>query len=272
MSLAFELEARTGCCLTWKRSVTPHGRSWWVLNMSARHTADIGSGFWPTATASDYGSQSYPSEPSRKRPSLKTLAGRWPTATASDAFSSGCRIRPGSRAKPGTSLTDATVRQWPSPQAHDAVPGQAKRVGRFGTRHGGRNLNDTAAAWRTPTASLATAGNKSRGGERRHELLLTGQAKQWSTPAAQDHKNDTLPASQARRDTLPGDIIRGLQDPVLTSTSGSRRASSLALNPAWVSALMGYPPDWLSVPAARLCELWATRSCPRSPKPSDGSS
>jgi hypothetical protein len=34
---------------------------------------------------------------------------------------------------------------WPTPQAHDAHPGNPARVGRFGTQHGGRNLNDEAA-------------------------------------------------------------------------------------------------------------------------------
>jgi hypothetical protein len=35
---------------------------------------------------------------------------------------------------------------WPTPQAHDSHPGNPARVGRFGTKHGGRNLNDEVAA------------------------------------------------------------------------------------------------------------------------------
>ena len=31
---------------------------------------------------------------------------------------------------------------WPTPQAHDAAKGNPERVGRFGTKHGGRNLTD----------------------------------------------------------------------------------------------------------------------------------
>src|SRR5690606_645422 len=38
--------------------------------------------------------------------------------------------------------TWAVQNPWPTPQHHDAHQGQAKRVGRFGTKHGGRNLND----------------------------------------------------------------------------------------------------------------------------------
>ena len=41
---------------------------------------------------------------------------------------------------------------WPTPQAHDAQKGNADRVGRFGTKHGGRNLNDEVLMWPTPTA------------------------------------------------------------------------------------------------------------------------
>jgi hypothetical protein len=40
---------------------------------------------------------------------------------------------------------------WPTPQAHDCHPGNPARVGRFGTKHGGRNLNDEVAMWPTPT-------------------------------------------------------------------------------------------------------------------------
>jgi hypothetical protein len=119
MFLACELEALTGCSVTWKRSVTPHGRSWWVLVTSEPRTAVTGYGLWLTATASEYGSQSYPEDPSRKRPSLQTMA-KWPTATAGDANPSGSRNLPGSAAHPGTSLTDATVRQWATPMAQDA--------------------------------------------------------------------------------------------------------------------------------------------------------
>jgi hypothetical protein len=38
---------------------------------------------------------------------------------------------------------------WPTPQAHDSAKGNANRVGRFGSKHGGRNLNDWVAMWPT---------------------------------------------------------------------------------------------------------------------------
>ena len=58
---------------------------------------------------------------------------------------------------PGTTLTDAIrawepqESSWTTPQAHDAHPGDAKRVGRFGTEHGGRNLADDVMLWMTPS-------------------------------------------------------------------------------------------------------------------------
>jgi hypothetical protein len=43
------------------------------------------------------------------------------------------------------------VRSWATPQAHDTTQGNAKRVGRYGTKAGGRNLTDESVAWATPT-------------------------------------------------------------------------------------------------------------------------
>jgi len=62
----------------------------------------------------------------------------------------------------GATLTTSVLaaQMWPTPQAHDAAPGNASRVGRYGTEHGGRNLNDWVALWPTPTIS----GNHNRKG------------------------------------------------------------------------------------------------------------
>lgn len=42
-------------------------------------------------------------------------------------------------------LPDGGFRLWPTPQAHDMHPGNPARVGRYGTKHGARNLNDEVA-------------------------------------------------------------------------------------------------------------------------------
>ncbi len=59
-------------------------------------------------------------------------------------------------------------RTWPTPQAHDHHKGDPKRVGRYGTKHGGRNLNDEAAMWPTPSASDWKGSSKA--GQRRGQL------------------------------------------------------------------------------------------------------
>ena len=47
VAVFFEAGARTKCSPTWRRSVTPLGRSWWVLPMPARLIAGHGCGWWP---------------------------------------------------------------------------------------------------------------------------------------------------------------------------------------------------------------------------------
>jgi hypothetical protein len=41
---------------------------------------------------------------------------------------------------------------WTTPQSHDTAAGNAERVGRFGTEHGGANLTDDVTLWSTPQA------------------------------------------------------------------------------------------------------------------------
>jgi len=125
-------------------------------------TLDRWVNMWPTPTAQDAKNDGGPSQWKRNSDPLNVAVKRWPTPTAGDAKSSGSRNTENSQAHPGVSLTDAVCgdgdmgrKRWPTPQAHDSHPGHAARVGRFGTRHGGRNLNDWAARWPTPTADDA---------------------------------------------------------------------------------------------------------------------
>ena len=52
------------------------------------------------------------------------------------------------------------------------------------------------------------------------------------TPTANDAKNSTLPASQAKRDGIAGYLLRTGENP------GSE------INPAWIEYLMGFPEGW----------------------------
>ena len=84
----------------------------------------------------------------------ETESGYWPTATARDwrdTSPSPSHLR-------RHTMTLGQIVLWPTPQAHDATPGHAKRVGRFGTKAGGRNLNDEVAMWPTPTKADGMGG------------------------------------------------------------------------------------------------------------------
>src|SRR5215469_11587236 len=75
-----------------------------------------------------------------------------PTPTASDYIERTCTsVQSPLNYETNKSVTlDRWVRMWPTPQAHDAALGNPARVGRYGTKHGGRNLNDEVALWPTP--------------------------------------------------------------------------------------------------------------------------
>lgn len=69
---------------------------------------------WPTPLASD--SRGSAGVDKNELPNAVRM---WPTATAQDAEQSGSRNLPGSAAHPGTSLTDATAREWMTPSTRD---------------------------------------------------------------------------------------------------------------------------------------------------------
>jgi hypothetical protein len=70
---------------------------------------------------------------------------------------------------------------WPTVQAHDSQGGDANRVGRFGTEHGGRNLADDVMLWHTP---LVNDVEKRGEFDAERTACLPGQAQTWATPHA----------------------------------------------------------------------------------------
>ena len=125
-------------------------------------------------------------------PTPRTL---WPTPTAGDANSSGSRNTPGSKAHYGVSLTDA-IRQ-----------------------DGGTGRQPFA----TPTASTA------KGGLPQHSKGKRDLRLEYSTPTANDAKNNNAPSQRERNSEALNVQIGG------------------SLNPAWVCWLMGFPTDWTVV-------------------------
>ncbi len=98
---------RNGTCFELPKRALPtsaSGSSWWQ--------------FYPTPTASSYGSSqnegTVPHDrPSRGTPSLETWARRWPTPLASDASGGGSFKR-------GNLTLTGAAQQWPTPTATDA--------------------------------------------------------------------------------------------------------------------------------------------------------
>lgn len=234
-SLLSELAALTGCSATWKRQATPAGRSWWVLMTSGRPTDASEFGLWPTATATEYGSNQggASGRVGKIRPSLRGAA-LWPTAT---------------------------VRMWSTPMAHDA-----RRPSLDLRSTNGSNLSRDVAMWPSPHANCMNGAGHTQAKQGAPNLQT---AALWPTPNASDDKNlgEANPGHSPTLHQLPGPLAAGSH-----STSGSRRESSPVLNSSWVAALMGYPRAWAVLTTECALRLWATRSSRKSPKSSEGQS
>lgn len=134
----------------------------------------------------------------------------------------------------GEPKLSAQVRQpvtWPTPQSHDAGAGNAARVGRFGTKHGGRNLNDEVKLWPTPRSTDGEHGGrvtprKSREGG---NLIEAVASRTFPTPSANDHKGSAKPGQRRGQ----------LTDPAMGAIPAGGQ-----LNPDWVELLMGWPLGW----------------------------
>lgn len=97
--------------------------------------------------------------------------------------------------------------------------------------------------WPTP----ASDSFRSRSGERKGEMGLDQLARRsapWTTPSARDWRLGKASAATLNRNVRP---LSEQAWNLGATPSGSiaPTASSGALNPAWVSWLMGYPIGWL---------------------------
>ena len=180
---------------TWPRWGSMRNGACWARLTPAPLTGENASGFLPTPTTIDSGSRFNKSQ------------------------SEGAALRP-------TLGAMARFDLWPTPQAHDCHPGNPARVGRFGTKHGGRNLNDEVAMWPTPLATDGkNGGPNQRGGK--GDLRLASAVHQFATPQSRDHRT-----GQPHRFENP-DRTKNLNDQI-----GGQ------LNPPWVEWLMGWPIGW----------------------------
>jgi hypothetical protein len=141
-----------------------------------------------------------------------TASGLLPTARSTDG-SKGSRTPEGAQRELERGKNKdlgVFVALWPTPQHHDHHKGDPKRVGRFGTKHGGRNLNDEAALWPTPASTNPKGGTHGLdGGSRARKKLraMVGEEEQ-------------------------------------------KAMSSGSLNPTWVEWLMGFSLGWTALSAS----------------------
>jgi hypothetical protein len=245
---------------TWPKSgICRHGVCWERTTLGPIIAANA-SGYWlptPQAHQGGYnqgGGNGREGQP--MRPSLSMMASRdmWPTPnvptggrTLWHAEQEGnCFYHNGKKVQLGL---EQAVRMWPTPQAHDSTPGNAERVGRFGTTHGGRNLNDEVAMWPTPTVQGGT-GYMSGANRDTWRPTLEGavqMAPEGPPPliTAEDYRGKGRKAAWATPLSRDAPSIAGNVPP-----PGHQGGENLGqqvggtLNPQWVEWLMGWPIHW----------------------------
>lgn len=227
---------------------------------------------WPTPTATDAGTGRVNrslSAGAAERPTLALLVRQWPTPQATSMRKSRKSLVENRQwSAPGLEqmaelATGILPREYHDPSelhgaAKDLWPTPVSADGQRGSSHYKRGNPTLMGRVKWPTPNAAKAANDvtlQASGDGRNQPNKLGWAvaeaatnaemnpqmnaeRLWSTPAAQDAKNATLPPSLARRDTLPGYLARQT-----TSEPGQPGV----LNPAWVEALMNFPPGWTAL-------------------------
>lgn len=156
---------------------------------------------------------------------------------------------------------------WPTPQAHDAAKGNANRVGRFGTKAGGRNLNDEVMLWPTPRASDGVKGGPNQR-DSSGNYALPGAVHHWPTPHgfSKDGKSNGPSGNElgraVNRSLWPTQTaMNDTGGPALCKWGGSGSREKMksmttpeelngSLNPQFVEWLMGYPNGWTDLKAS----------------------
>jgi hypothetical protein len=226
-------------------SLKPSSRHWkqWAIALRLEYSArpksapaidESDSSSWPTISVGDAESgQTKPSANAKHRNGdsrLRVAAAQWSTPRASDGEKGGPNSRDGSGSLHLTSMATQSA----TPMAHDSGQGNPARVGRYGTRHGGRNLNDESLAWPTPIS-------------RDHRSIYAGE---------ETMGKNSRPLSEAASRFSP----RARQIPDGPKSSDERRT----LNPRFVEWLLGWPDNWTvvsigSAPAAMELSRWLRR-------------
>ena len=190
----------------------------------ARRTAGSDSSCWPTATAQSYGTQKGLNPGAQYRPSLATLARQdWPTPRASENENRQTKATPSQLAGEHGWSLGAAVNHWPMPNSAKAG-------------------NDT---------TLTCSGDGRETPNKLGWAVAIEPGSAWPTPMASDFKSRGGSAGWEGSDLVS--TVAATFDPV----------RNVALNPAWVCRLMGFPDGWTLTSGPRDA---AKRSTPASPR------
>lgn len=150
---------------------------------------------------------------------------------------------------------------WATPQAHDCHNGNPERVGRFGTKHGGRSLNDEIFLWPTPTVH----GDYNRKGLSKNSgdglataVKLYPAPTSTNTKAVHMRGADKGRKREARSYFPTPTAVTASGGAALCKWGGAGSREKLksimtpaeingALNPDWVEWLMNWPIGWTSL-------------------------
>lgn len=227
--------------VTWKRKVTPSGRSWWVLGRSGRRTDETGCGSseeWCT-------------------PRAVQTPDRPETIDARVAKQKAIYAQDKSRRWGKTeSLHSQVAREWPTPSAMNPQEGEsletwlARREQIKAEKKNGNGMATPLAMavrlqdWPRATAQDALgSGNRNLPGSNAHpgtsltDAVLGGQAPRrpdCPTATSRDWKDGACADANVPTNGLLGRAV--------LRTDGKRLGR---LNPAWVASLMGFPDGWL---------------------------
>lgn len=236
-----------------REKATPQGRSIYRLAPSTPRTGGTGCIGWPTPRASPNENRNTQSAPSHGNGHGETLAGVAQEVVAELAGYPTPSARDWKNPKASQATLDRNARPlnevvyamagWTTPQSHDSSTPDPNRHGRYGTLHGGRNLNDEAAM---VLAGWATPDTPSGGRSPKNGMTMTGQ-----TP---DGKKRTVPLEfQARHAEAQAESSAAPPPPPPPQASGppmfssdpTRKADTAGLNPDLPRWLLGYPSQWL---------------------------
>lgn len=237
---------------TWELSATPRFRLLFRLRLSVRRISESECSLWRTPTANS----DRQGDAGRQSPRLSAGEGVGQVRLVDQV---------------------AAVQLWPTPSSSRPNDGETlisclprnQRLEQESPSGGyGMPLAIAVQMWPTPTTSeMNGPGIAGDGSPNLRTAVL------WSTPAAQDAKNSSLPESQAVSPSLPGDVMRASARPTPQAhdtaagqsnrvkrhgtkhgdrnlnddVAKAERQERAYLSPAWVSSLMGFPDGWLDV-------------------------